>query len=460
MPTTAPYQISGVHPDLCLKADLGPPRSECGIGVLMPWCDSLWVITYVSHTKMTGTGTGLYEIKPDFTMDKHPDSHPGTYTNRMVHHASNQLIIGPHLIDSDKNVRTVESLLDTRISSTMRHLKKPDTHVYMLGMEGEFYEMDVTSLETTLLFMLNEELKLDSGDYRHFKAGYTMFGKVIVANNTYGEHDFARQSSGGRLAEWDGKTWTVLEEKPFVEVMGRSRFGGTIFATGWDQASAILKVWTEANKTWTTYRLPKGTHTHDHMFQTEWPRIREVEHERFLVDTHGLFYELSPMAYGNRIWGVKPISRHLWVLGDFCSWRGLFVMGADNASPDHGENLLCGEPQSGLWFGKTDDLWNFGKPSGWGGPWWDTQVEAGRPSDPYLMTGFEQKCLHLSSPDHKSAKVAIEVDFRGDGQFMPSCTMELQDGYAQHSFQPGFSAHWVRLVPTTSATMSAQFHYT
>jgi hypothetical protein len=156
---------------------------------------------------------------------------------------------------------------------------------------------------------------------------------------------------------------------------------------------------------------------------------------------------------------VKPISRHLWVLGDYCSWRGLFVMGADNASPDHGENHLCGEPQSGLWFGKTDDLWNFGKPSGWGGPWWDTEVAAGEASDPYLMTGFDQKSVHVSSPDATNAKVAVEIDFRGDGQFHRYTTLELKNGYAHHAFPFGFSAHWVRLVSYTAGTMSAQFHY-
>jgi hypothetical protein len=134
-------------------------------------------------------------------------------------------------------------------------------------------------------------------------------------------------------------------------------------------------------------------------------------------------------------------------------------MGADNASPDHGENHLCGEPQSGLWFGKTDDLWNFGKPSGWGGPWWDTEVAAGEASDPYLMTGFDQKSVHVSSPDATSAKVDVEVDFRGDGQFHRYTTLELNNGYAHHSFSYGFSAHWVRLVSDTAGTMSAQFHY-
>ena len=100
------------------------------------------------------------------------------------------------------------------------------------------------------------------------------------------------------------------------------------------------------------------------------------------MDCHGIFYELSPWAYNNRIWGLRPVSTHLWVLGDFCAWRGLLVLGSDNASAHGGANQLAGEPQSGLWFGKTDDLWGFGKPSGWGGVWWRAQMRSALAMNP------------------------------------------------------------------------------
>ncbi|HNY41167.1 MAG TPA: hypothetical protein PKJ41_12260, partial [Bryobacteraceae bacterium] len=43
-------------PNVGLKAETGPPRSECGVGALMPWADVLWAVTYNSHMKSTGTG--------------------------------------------------------------------------------------------------------------------------------------------------------------------------------------------------------------------------------------------------------------------------------------------------------------------------------------------------------------------------------------------------------------------
>jgi len=71
--------VSGVYPHLALGAELGPPRSECGVGGLMPFAGRLWAVTYLSHTRRTGSGTGLYEIDSDFNITKRPESVPGTY---------------------------------------------------------------------------------------------------------------------------------------------------------------------------------------------------------------------------------------------------------------------------------------------------------------------------------------------------------------------------------------------
>ncbi len=450
-----PGSFSGVVPSLCLKAGLGPPRTECGVGALMPWADRLWAASYVSSRK-SGVGTGLYEIDENLRMRKRPESVTGVFTNRFVHFPSNQLIIGPHVIDARCKVRTVKGL-DMRICGTMTHLEHPETMVYMLGMEGEFFEMNVRTLKVKHLFDLVKLFKLP---YVHFKAGYTGFGRVVVADNSYGNEEFTDTRRAGLLAEWDGATWTALERTPFVEVTGR---GGhvPIFATGWDRASALLKVFDNHTLSWSTYRLPKASHTFDHMWSTEWPRIREVEHERFLMDCHGMFYELPQWSYGGRCWGVRPISTHLWVMGDFCSFRGMLVLGADNASPASGQNPLQGEPQSGLWFGKTDDLWQFGKPSGWGGPWWQTPVKAGKPSDPFLMTGFGRKCLHLANGSGRAVAFTVEADFLGSGAWHTYVVLKTgAAGYVHHEFPAAFSAHWVRVTADHNCAATAQFHYT
>jgi hypothetical protein len=429
----------------------------------MPWNGKLYVMNYVS-SRRSGTGTELRIIHEDMTMTRHPQGISGVYTNRFVHYQSSQLIIGPHVIDTNHNLRTVTDFGETRLCGTARHLTDPDNLVYVLGMEGELFELNVHTLEAKQIFDLIDTLGLPrvDGYFKvHFKDCYTSFGRLVVVNNEYDEQDFLGNQNEGTLAEYDGKEWRIIERKPFVCVRGRGAFCDTIFATGWDRASAILKVYTNQDQQWRTYRLPKATHTHDHKWQSEWPRIRETEHERFIMDLHGMFYELSPWAYGGHIWGIKPICQHLWVLGDFCTWRGMFVMGADNASPARGENELVAEPQSGLWFGKTDDLWNFGTPQGWGGPWWKSPVHSNVPSDPYLMTGFRNKVLHLSHDADVEVQFTIEVDFCGDGQWHPYQILQAPAyGYQYHVFPTGFSAHWIRVVSNTDCTATAQLHYT
>lgn len=479
-------QISGVVPSLAQVADLGPWRSEIGVGCLMPWCGKLYVLNYNSHRKESGTGTGLRVIERDLSMTRHPAAVDGTYSNRMVHFHSNQIIIGPHVIDEKHQVRTIKSLVDVRLCGTAVHLKDPERQVYMLGMEGELFELDVYTLVCRQIADLQEELfdadegqkvefkdggfiggdetgelNIEQTGRAHFKDCYSGYGRLVVCSNEYNENDWAAGRSQGRLAEWDGSTWTILDRKPYGCVHGRGQFSGTIFASGWDRASAVLKVYTAADNAWRTWRFPKGSHTFDHKWATEWPRIREVEHERFMMDLHGIWYELSPWAYGNHIWGVRPVSTHLWVHGDFCSWQGMLVVGCDNASPDGPNNTLTAEPQSGLWFGKTDDLWSYGKPAGWGGPWWESPVRADEPSDPYLMTGFEHKCLHLAHQMDRDVTFTVEIDMQGGGRWMPWRHVTLgAKGYECIVFPDGFSAHWLRLTSDTDGVATAQLFYT
>jgi hypothetical protein len=456
-----PLNFSGVVPALAQVADFGPPRSECGPGCLMPWQGKLYVLNYVSHRKQSGTGTGLRVIDDNFQMTRHPAGVDGTYANRLVHHESSQLIIGPHVVDTQHHVRTVPELVDIRLCGTARHLRDPGNLVYMLGMEGELFELNPRTLACRQTAELQTELGTEGEGRVHFKDCFTACGRLVVCSNEYDEQDFLGKRAQGRLAEFDGKKWTLLETKPFVAVHCLGHFGNTIFASGWDRASAILKVFTQADGQWRTYRLPKASHTFDHKWATEWPRIRSIEHERLLMDHHGMFYELSPWAYGNRIWGVRPISTHLWVHSDFCTWKGLLVLGADNCSHDFGANVLCAEPQSGLWFGRTDDLWKLGKPQGWGGPWWEDNVKAGEPSDPYLMTGFDQKCLHLAHDAKRPVKFTVEVDFCGHGAWRKYATFVVSArGYRHHEFPAGFSAHWLRVTANKTCTATAQLHYT
>lgn len=335
-------QFSGIDPRLSFTAGNIGRRSESGIGALMPWADRLWAVTYVSHGSKTGSGTGLFEIDEQLNVRKRPESYVGTYANRYVHAATNQCIIGPHIIDEYGNVRTFDQLKEHRLTATMEHLADPKTMVYFLTMEGLLFEANVDTLEARQLFDLTKELKTPQGSRPHFKGGHTGSGRVVVANNTYWEQDFTGEWRAGRLAEWDGARWTILNETAFMDVAGRKNMGQVIFANGWDRASALLRVFAAGK--WSTYRLPKASHTYDHCWLTEWTRIREVETERYLMDCHGMFYDLRPNAYAGKVWGVRPICSHLRIVPDFCAFRGLFVMAGNQTTPNGDANPVVGRP--------------------------------------------------------------------------------------------------------------------
>ena len=193
-------------------------------------------------------------------------------------------------------------------------------------------------------------------------------------------------------------------------------------------------------------------------WQTEWMRIREVETEHFLMDIHGMFYELQPLPFENRIWGVKPICQHLRIIPDFCAYRGMFAVGGNQTTPNADNYAVAGQPQSGIWFGKTDDLWSWGKPAGWGGPWWKSSVKKGVASDPFLLTGFEHKMVHINTD--KATDFVVEIDFIGDGTWNRYDVLKVPaEGYQKHIFPDAFSAHWVRLIPQSDCRVTASFFF-
>ncbi len=95
-----------------------------------------------------------------------------------------------------RNIRTIEELFDVRLCATIRHLEDPAGKVYMLGMEGEFLNWTLRPSSPSL-GNLCQPLGVPEGHWPHFKAGYTRFGQVVVANNTYDMRDFEGPDPAG-----------------------------------------------------------------------------------------------------------------------------------------------------------------------------------------------------------------------------------------------------------------------
>jgi hypothetical protein len=202
------------------------------------------------------------------------------------------------------------------------------------------------------------------------------------------------------------------------------------------------------------FRLPKG----DPALDNETGRIcREVATERDIFNAHGTFYELP----ANNALGfprVRPVATHNLRIHDYCSYRGLLILSgvSQNAPRDNPHLIHSTDGQTALWAGAVDDLWSLGKPVGQGGPWLDTKVESGVPSDPYLMTGYDKKTLTLQSAT--PTKITIEVDITGNGDWMTYQTVDLNEEFT-HPFPADFQAYWIRFTSSHDTTATAQLVY-
>jgi len=460
-PNTAasPPQISGVYPHLAALSD---SYSEVGIGAVVPWADRLWYVSYVSHK--AGSGVGLYEIQPDLKIRRRPESIVGTHAGRMIHRESNQLIIGPYLIDAQGTVRVFDTLArNERVTAVMRHLRDPAGKVYVQAMEGGFYEADVRTLEVKLLFDLRQELGIKGN--AHFKGGYTAQGRVVVANNSYDAADAKNGSGDGRLAEWDGKRWTVLKRTAFCDVTTAEGVDAVaddnfpLYCTGWDMRSVLLAVL--SNGQWATYRLPKGSQAYDHAWCTEWPRIRAVAPGQLMLDMHGLFYTMSPQFRPGDAGGLMPLAYHLRMTPDFCTWQGRLVLaGNENDAMSH-RNRTGGQPQSNLWFGSPDELRRWGKPAGWGGPWHRDAVQAGVASEPFLIRGFTHRVLHLAQEaGETTAEFLLEIDQDSSGAWSRYQTLTVPPGgYTYHVLPDELQGCWLRITPNHDTVATAEFFF-
>ncbi|MEN8785865.1 MAG: sulfatase-like hydrolase/transferase [Akkermansiaceae bacterium] len=216
-----------------------------------------------------------------------------------------------------------------------------------------------------------------------------------------------------------------------------------------DKASVIY-----IDDTGRRFRLPKGHSDLDN----ETGRIsREVATERDLFNAHGTFYELP----ANNALGfprVRPVATHNLRIQDFCSYRGLLILsGVSNNAPKDNHHLIHStDGKTALWAGAVDDLWKLGKPVGQGGPWLDTKVKAKSPSDPFLMTGYDNKTLTLRSST--PTKITIEVDITGNGDWKTYQTLDLKEEFT-HQFPANFQAYWIRFISRNDTTATAQLVY-
>ncbi len=136
------------------------------------------------------------------------------------------------------------------------------------------------------------------------------------------------------------------------------------------------------------------------------------------------------------------------------------MTGTDDAASASQHLIRSDDGKAAVWVGAIDDAWQLGKPRGVGGPWKDSVVAANAPSDPYLMTGFDQKTLSLSHHSDKPIVIRIELDVTGDGLWKTYKSFNVPVGETiRYEFPPYVTAYWLRLVSDQEATATAQLVY-
>lgn len=208
------------------------------------------------------------------------------------------------------------------------------------------------------------------------------------------------------------------------------------------------------------WRLPTGKRF-PHEKPEEIRVAREVVTERDLLNLGGTFFEL-PAENAGGIGKVRPIATHNRHIHDFASWRGLMVMSgiAADAPASNPHLIRSADGRAAVWLGAIDDLWSFGKAVGIGGPWKDTAVTAGTPSDPYLLTGYDRKNLTLSHTAATTVNVRVEVDLSGSGHWVTYATFAVPAGKSfGHAFPAAYQAYWLRVSADTATTATAWLTY-
>ncbi len=487
-PAGEPRSISGIYPHLAMFNDEG----ECGTGAVAPWADRLWVITYGPHLPF-GSSDKLYEITPQLRQVIRPESIGGTPANRMIHRESQQLLIGPYVVDAERKVRVIPpSRMPGRLTGNAPSLSDPARKVFYATMEEGLYEVDVRSLEvvslirdgngvrkgldvTTALTDLSSKLP----GY-HGKGLFSGQGRVIYANN--GEHGkdalTIPSTPSGALGEWrqPGEDWQLVRRNQFTEVTGPGGIFGNekpeadpVWSIGWDHRSLILMC-LDGGK-WHSYRLPKASHCYDgaHGWNTEWPRIRDIGEDDLLMTMHGTFWRFPKTFASTSSSGIAPRSTYLKVIGDFCRWGDRIVFGCDDTAKSEflnkrkakGSIAGPGQSQSNLWFVQPEKINQLGPASGQGAVWLNDDVKAGEASEPFLFSGYDRRAVHLAHRSPAAVRFVFEADVKGDGQWQPLCESEVPaGGYVWREFPKSEAGAWVRVRtnrPAASATV--QFHF-
>ncbi len=209
------------------------------------------------------------------------------------------------------------------------------------------------------------------------------------------------------------------------------------------------------------WRLPLGASEYEQLTGSAHLRIcREVATERDQFHAAGTFYEL-PAENADGFAKIRPVASHNFRIHDYASYRGMLVMTGLKPDAKAGEHIVRSDDGNAVvWLGVIDDLWKLGKPTGHGGPWKNSAVKSGEPSDPYLTGFYENRTLELSHNANETVTFKIEAEPIGHGPWILYKEVSVKPGEKfNYRFPDSFQARWIRFVTDKNCTATAWLEY-
>lgn len=256
--------------------------------------------------------------------------------------------------------------------------------------------------------------------------------------------------------ELDAQLNLVKKDDPETDMFIKQKFAIPKNVIEIEESSVLII--DDKNRRW---RLPLGAIEYNQPTDAAQLRIcREVATERDLFHATGTFYEL-PAENADGFAKIRPIASHNYRIHDYASYRGLLIMTGIEQDAVAVEHIVRSDDgQAAIWAGAIDDLWELGKPVGYGGPWKNTTVKAGEPSDPYLIGFYDERTLEIWHDAGEPVIFKIEVEPIGHGPWMLYKEVTVKPGEKyNHKFSESFQARWIRFVINKNCSATTNLIY-
>lgn len=430
---------------------------ENGVGALLAWNDRLYFLTYPAENYTPGDGgLGLYSIGKGEAGPRLERDTGATDVGRIALNVGRKAIMGRTIIDADGDLTPITGFaVGDRICGYAVHPLALTTKVIALtmsssgaGIASRIYEVTVATATASLVADASTapsktadtmvSTSQGNGD-QHFKsiwaavAGTSGNSRLYVANNRHNPQTLS-------VVDPNDWTWTPLANPAdgngtsWINVGGcyMDDDGDTVFATGIDAWSGLLAAFDpdDPSRAPTVIRIPVPTMAQYHRFQQEWMRLRQVATERFILDLHGTWYDVSPYLGGGAtvsaggIPRMRALSRHYNTFPDFCAFDGHLAVALSSSSPHVAQFPDAGQPTSGISLRDIEDVARGPKPDGVG-YWYRGSAATAVESKLMLVKGYAPGEAHFYNGGGGAISMTLNIRIAGSSGSIPYYTLSI-----------------------------------